>query len=272
PLGTLTVENYERPEWTYNKIVLIEKEGWSEALKEVQWPERHDCMLMSSKGFTTRAARDLVDKLAEHNEPVDVFLIHDADAHGTEIYETFQEATKARGARLIKVHNLGLEPWEAIAMGLEVEEIEQAKMRRAVADYVLKRTDRAPDGTEWEEWLQTHRIELNAMTTPELITWLDRKMAEHSTGKLIPPPAMIAAELKQLLKTRLRELIMERILREAGLDRQVEEGFTAIKLPRHDTLIKGITKMFKRAPEREWRDHIDAVVSVALAKMGRRRR
>jgi hypothetical protein len=266
PLGTLTVENYERPEWTYNKIVLIEKEGWSEALKEVQWPERHDCMLMSSKGFTTRAARDLVDKLAEHNEPVDVFLIHDADAHGTEIYETFQEATKARGARLIKVHNLGLEPWEAIAMGLEVEEIEQAKMRRAVADYVLKRTDRAPDGTEWEEWLQTHRIELNAMTTPELITWLDRKMAEHSTGKLIPPPAMIAAELKQLLKTRLRELIMERILREAGLDRQVEEGFTAIKLRRHDTLIKGITKMFKRAPEREWRDHIDAVVSKLLSK------
>ena len=129
-----------------------------------------------------------------------MFLVHDADAHGTDIYETFQEATKARRARLIKVHNLGLEPWEAIAMGLEVEEIEQAKMRRAVADYVLKRTDRAPDGTEWEEWLQTHRIELNAMTTPELIAWLDRKMAEHSTGKLIPPPVVIAVELEQLLQ------------------------------------------------------------------------
>jgi hypothetical protein len=117
PLGTLTVEDYERPAWTFNKIVLIEKEGWSEALKEVQWPERHDCMVMSSKGFTTRAARDLVDKLAEHDEPVDVFFVHDGDAHGTEIFETFQQATKARGARLIKVINLGLEPWEGIALG-----------------------------------------------------------------------------------------------------------------------------------------------------------
>ena len=195
-----------------------------------------------------------------------MFLVHDADAHGTDIYETFQEATKARRARLIKVHNLGLEPWEAIAMGLEVEEIERGDTRRAVANYVLERADRAPDGTKWEEWLQTHRIELNAMTTPELIAWLDRKMAEHSTGKLIPPPVVIAVELEQLLKTRLRELITERILRKAGLDRQVEEAFTAIELPRHDTLTKGIAKMFKRAPEREWRDHIDAVVSTLLSR------
>jgi hypothetical protein len=61
-------------------------------------------------------------------------------------------------------------------------------------------------------------------------------------------------------------LITERILREAGLDRQVEEAFAAIELPKRDTLIKGIAKMFKRALEREWRDHIDAVVSKLLSK------
>jgi DNA topoisomerase VI subunit A len=83
PLGTLTVEDYERPIWTYNKLLYVEKEGFSEALKADGWPERHDCALMSSKGFTTRAARDLVDKLAEHNEPVTIFCVHDADAYGT---------------------------------------------------------------------------------------------------------------------------------------------------------------------------------------------
>jgi hypothetical protein len=51
------------------------------------------------------------------------------------IYQTFQEATAARGARKIKIVNLGLEPWEAIDMGLEVESIERGKTRRAVADY-----------------------------------------------------------------------------------------------------------------------------------------
>ena len=55
PLGTLNVASYERPIWTYNKIVYIEKEGWAEALKAARWPERHDCAVMSSKGFTTRA-------------------------------------------------------------------------------------------------------------------------------------------------------------------------------------------------------------------------
>ena len=37
------------------------------------------------------------------------------------------------------------------------------------------------------DWLQTNRVELNAMTTPQLIEWLDEKMAEHGDGKLIPP-------------------------------------------------------------------------------------
>ena len=50
-LGTLTVEEYERPVWTFNKIIYIEKEGFSEALKADGWPERHDCALMSSKGL-----------------------------------------------------------------------------------------------------------------------------------------------------------------------------------------------------------------------------
>src|SRR5215217_5431514 len=72
PLGTLNVESYERPAWLFNKVVYIEKEGFAEALKDVRWAERHDCMLMSSKGFPGRAARDLVDHLAEHDEPVTV--------------------------------------------------------------------------------------------------------------------------------------------------------------------------------------------------------
>src|SRR6185312_9709537 len=141
PLGTLTVEDYERPEWTFNKMLFIEKEGFKEALKANGWPERHDCALMSSKGFTTRAARDLVDKLAEHDEPVTIFCVHDADAFGTMIYQTFQEATKARGARKIRIVNLGLEPWEAIEMSLEVEAVEQGDRRKPVADYVRERDD-----------------------------------------------------------------------------------------------------------------------------------
>jgi hypothetical protein len=40
PVGTLMVEGYERPPWTFNKIVYIEKQGFFETLKAEKWPER----------------------------------------------------------------------------------------------------------------------------------------------------------------------------------------------------------------------------------------
>jgi hypothetical protein len=274
PLGTLTVEDYERPNWTFNKIAYIEKEGFSEALKATGWPERHDCALMSSKGFTTRAAKDLVDKLAEHDEPVTVFCVHDADAAGTMIHQTFQKATRARCARKITIVNLGLEPWEALAMGLEAETVEAGDKRKAAAAYVLEREDgvrwneerrrwevREEGGEAWEKWLQTHRVELNAMTTPEFIAWLDGKMAEHGDGKLVPPDDVIAQELEEKLAARMRAKITERILREANLEGQIEAAMERIRRPNASNLADGVRRMFDSAPEKEWRAHVEAVVA-----------
>jgi hypothetical protein len=266
-LGTLMVEEYERPEWTFNKLVYIEKEGANEALKDVGWPEQHDCAVMSSKGYSTRAARDLIDLLAEHDEPVTVFAVTDADAYGSMIFQTLQQATKARDARKIEIVHLGLQPWEAIEMGLEVETVERGKRRKPVADYVLDRdagfADEAPDEVSWEEWLQTHRVELNAMTTPRFIRWLDGKMADHAKqterpDKLVPPADVLTAELDQRVEEKVRATLTERILRQAGLDRQVTDTIKTIKKPSAATLAKGIKASFKQQADREWRDHIEA--------------
>lgn len=257
PLGTLTVEEYERPPWTFNKLVYIEKEGFSEALKQNGWPERNDCAVFSSKGYTTRAARDLVDKLAEHDEPVTIFCVHDADAPGTMIYQTFQAETKARGARKIEIVNLGLEPWEAIDDGREIEDIEGGDQRKPVATYVTERTD----GARWADWLQTHRIELDVMTTPEFIAWLDGKMTAHGEGKLIPPDAVIVAEVENRLAVKVRDAVREGILRDAGFEDQVVMTLAAIERPGIDTVTAGIAGMFADTPEAEWRDHIEDVTT-----------
>jgi hypothetical protein len=257
-LGTLMVEDYERPAWTFNKLVYIEKEGFSEALKGERWAERHDCALLSSKGFTTRAARDLVDLLAEHDEPVTIFCVHDADAFGTMIYQTFQEETKARGARKVRVINLGLEPWEALAMGLEVETVPAGERRKPVANYVAQCDESEGD---WADWLQTNRVELNAMTTPEFIAWLDGKMAAYN--KLIPPADVLEAELDKRIKEKVRADITERILREAGLDDQVAAAVAAIEKPGAVVLAEGIRNLFQQEPDREWRDHIESIAREA---------
>ena len=252
-LGTLMVEEYERPAWNFNKLLYIEKEGAQEALKQDRWLERHDCAVMSSKGFSTRAARDLIDKLVEHDEPVEVFCVHDADASGTMIYQTLQEATRARGARKIRIINLGLEPWEAIEMGLEVETLEEGTKRKPVANYVSEQ------GDNWEDWLQTHRVELNAMTTPQFIEWLDEKMADHGDGKLIPPDHVLEQELADRIESKVRAAITERLLCEAKLDEQVAAAVAKIRTPDGAKLARNTAKLFKRQPDAEWRDHIEAV-------------
>ena len=193
PLGTQSVRAFQRPAWTFNKIVAIEKEDLRLMLRQARWDERHDAFLTSAKGFTTRAARDLIDKIADTTEPVQVFSVHDGDWAGTLIQHTLQHATRARAARKIEIVDLGLHPWEGIALDLAVEKIPISytksgqPVRRAVGATVRDRTDRAPNGQTWEEWLQHSRIELNAFTSAQLIDWLDRKMSEHGAGKLIPP-------------------------------------------------------------------------------------
>jgi hypothetical protein len=227
PVGTLMVESYNRPLWAFNKIVYIEKQGFFETLKAEGWPERHDCALLTSKGFTTRAVKDLIDHLAEHNEPVQVFCVHDADAAGTMIHQTLQNATRARGRRLIEIVNFGLEPREARGMGLEVESFEKSKSYRPVADYI-------PDGVDgdyWDEWLQSNRYELNAMTTPQFLDWITAKIEAHGAGKLVPPDEIIVGEVDERLEAELRKRLTERVLREARIDDQVAAARAGIMLP-----------------------------------------
>jgi DNA topoisomerase VI subunit B len=72
PLGTAAVANYSRVPWRYHKVIYCEKEDQTKILRQSGWVFRHDCAVMSSKGFSSRAARDIVDKIADTggDEPV----------------------------------------------------------------------------------------------------------------------------------------------------------------------------------------------------------
>jgi hypothetical protein len=181
----------------------------------VGWPEKNDCALMSSKGFSTRAARDLIDMLAETDEECEFFCIHDADAAGSMIYQTLQDATRARGARKVRIINLGLDPAEGRRMGLVVEHFEEKDNPLKVADYV-------PDDDQ--EWLQGNRIELNAMSTPQFIAWLDAKF-EPFRGKLIPPPDVMVSRFDEEVRTRLRDRITRNILDRYDIDELVDRAY-----------------------------------------------
>ena len=70
---------------------------------------------------------------------------------------------------------------------------------------------------------------------------------------------MLEAELAARIEDKARAAISERILREAGFERQVADTLAAITKPDGATLAKDIAELFEREPDREWRDHIVAV-------------
>lgn len=253
PLGTRMVESYKPPEWTFNKVLYIEKEGLFPVLIDEHWPEKHDCALLTSKGQATRAAKDLLDLLGESDEKLLFFCVHDADAAGTIIYQALKGETRSRGARIADVINLGLDSWEGIALGLGIETLPKPKDRKPVADYA-----KIYDPT-CEKWFQTHRIELNAMSTLQFIDWLDAKMLEHGQGKLIAPADVMVDELKDQTHTKLRQTLIDRILEDGELEERLEEEYDMLR-PDIDEAINAlttsVTTALKKNPIQSWREPI----------------
>jgi hypothetical protein len=268
-LGTLAVETYKRPEWSFNKVLYVEKKGFFPSLIEARFGERHDCALMSSDGYATGAVRDLLDLLGDHGEDVTIFCIHDADAYGTGIYQSLQSETETRPGRKFKVINLGLEPEEAVAMAssgqVEIERPKPTTRRKPVADYVPRK---------WGEWLQSNRVELNAMSTPQFLAWINVKFASYA-GKVVPPAEVMAARLTGQVEAELRRAITERLLAEAGLDNLVARALTertALVDQAATTIVDDVVGALKKNPFDPWTAPVEQIAErIAEADPGPRR-
>jgi hypothetical protein len=260
PLSTESVAKYHRPFWTFNKMVYIEKAGTQQNLIEVGWPEEFDCAIASVAGFTTRAIKDLVDLLANSTEPVTVFCVHDADAAGTMIYHTLQNETKARGARKVEIVNLGLEPCEGVGMGLEVEAVEGTDRNRPVAPYVTEHDAQwhswlASRGCEsWGDWLQSYRIELNAMPPADRIAWITQKIEQYPPRKVIPPSGHTLPELREKAQAFVRSELTDELTRRAAIDERVAAAMGSINWswPKPETVTAEIEQALEAAPHCQW--------------------
>lgn len=254
PIGTIAVENYTKPKWMFNKVLYIEKEGFFNVLKAEKIPEKYDMALLTSKGYASRAIKDLLDEIGDDaQEEITFFCIHDADAYGTTIYETLQNETRARPGRKVKIINLGLEPEEAIAMGLEIERVEKSNRKKAVAGYV---------DPVYERWLQNFRVELNAMSTPLFIAWLERKLRPYDKGKVIPPERVMVESLDHSLKDKLGQKIREELFRQNNYEGQVAAAFRQVKQScgdRQGRLAETVETGLEREPVSRWQDVVEAV-------------
>jgi len=248
-LGTRSVASYKRPEWGFNKILYSEKEGFFPILQQAEWPERFDCALLTSKGFATRAAREVLRLIQGADEPITFFCIHDADGPGTVIFEKLAEALEGDG---ISVVNLGLDPAEGREMRLQDEPVERKKKKGGkskqvpVAEYIPE-TDRI--------WLQTHRIELNAMDTPQFLGWLTGKLSEHDRGKVIPPAEIVQTRMFEDIKELLTDRIVKELVRKADVPNQVDGILKAMNgelVTKADSTANSLAGELSTSPKKHW--------------------
>jgi hypothetical protein len=133
-----------------------------------------------------------------------------------------------------------------LSLGLEVENVNRRDSKwHAVADYIEN---------EWREWLQDKRIELNAMTTPQLLDWLDKKFEKYA-GKVVPPEPVLTTNLERCVRAKIEQRITARVLKAAKIDEQVTKEFQDREHLLHvarETLPADVEETLKEDPSRHW--------------------
>src|SRR5215203_7318459 len=120
-VGTREVESYSFPKHVFNKLLYVEKKGQFPLIEEARLMERYDMAVMTGEGYATEAARTLLS-VAESNERMQVFVLHDADKDGYNIARKVRDATARMPDYSVDVIDLGLTVTQALEKGLEPEE------------------------------------------------------------------------------------------------------------------------------------------------------
>jgi hypothetical protein len=177
------------PDGCYGALLFIEKEGFDPLMKAAHIAERFDVAPMSTKGMSVTAARTLADKICREYK-IPLLLLHDFDKNGFSIAGTMQRDTRRfsfRGG--FKVIDLGLRLDDVRALGLEASAEDVFDRGRASA----RMNNMLINGATEEEasFMLNKRVELNALTSDQLVAFIERKLTEHGIKKIVPNDEML---------------------------------------------------------------------------------
>jgi hypothetical protein len=275
-IGTLEVRNYladfddpsvieasvsqakveiKGPSGNFGAVLFIEKEGFAPILEAAQIAERFDVAIMSTKGMSVTAARELADEMcSDHDIPL--LLLHDFDKAGFSIAGTLQRDTRRYGFKnTIRVIDLGLSLADAEEMGLEAEYQHHPKASRHALEDNL-RINGASDPEiafmfrDFDSLRSTRRVELNATTSPQFIAFVERKLRENGVTKIVPQQDLLAEVYTGIQRGRRLERAV------AELD---EINVDDVKSP--EELEKRVREVLKKHPAMRW----DAAIAEIVA-------
>jgi hypothetical protein len=174
--------------------------------RRVRLAERYDLAIMSTKGMSVVAARTLLDKIAALVDHV--FVLHDFDVSGFSIFGTLGTSSRRytfESDLSNVIHDIGLRLAHVEAMGLESETVE-VKSRGARRETLWRH------GASLEEILflapevatdDCRRVELNAMTSRQLVDFVEAAFARHGVVKVVPENAVLASHARHCIEEQL---------------------------------------------------------------------
>jgi DNA topoisomerase 6 subunit A-like protein len=204
------------PSGNFGAVLFIEKEGFTPILEAAQIAKRFDVAIMSTKGMSVTAARALADEMCSRHD-IPLLILHDFDKSGFSIAGTLQRDTRRYEFKNeIEVIDLGLSLDDVEAMGLEAEYQHHPKERRSALEENL-RTNGASEAEinfmfrDFDRLRSTRRVELNAMTSPQFVAFVERKLIEHRVAKIVPDQGLLARVYAGMVRSRRLEQTVEQI-------------------------------------------------------------
>ena len=241
PLGTIDVRRYIqrvmagedtallpefgfRVEWRFptrgpgdrfGAILFIEKEGFFPLFDRVGLAARYDIALMSTKGMSVTAARQLVDEICG-TFGIPLVVLHDFDKAGFSICQTVHSDTRRYAFRNSS--------FPVIDMGLRLEDIEEWDLPSESVLYQSDPTDNLIHNGATEQEVDFlydedtgggERVELNAFASGDLIQWIEGKLQAHGIGKVIPAPDVLLAGYRRSVGIEIVQKAVDAAVKEA---------------------------------------------------------
>ena len=203
------------PSGNFGAVLFIEKEGFAPLFRAAQIAEKYDIAIMSTKGMSVVAARVLVDEMCSDYD-IPLLLLHDFDKARFSIAGTLQRDTRRyEFQNNIRIIDLGLSLADVEAMGLESEYQHHPKASKSALIANLRENGASEEEIafmfrDFDSLRSTRRVELNAMTSPQFVEYVERKLRENGVAKIVPDQDLLAEAYMSAEKgRRLREVMKE---------------------------------------------------------------
>src|SRR5215203_347968 len=272
-IATAFVEDFEAPEYYYDKVLFVEKRGVAEDLAEARFGEAWDLSIIASPGFGSEADRNLLRLFAA--EGYQILVLHDLDVNGLAILANIQDGNHRVGGVDAEVVDLGLRLADIPDLDRRVRDEagvgfdgEDATRQKALPETILHHvtTEEAAllTGTKRNQkvW-QYKRYELNEIPATMRVPFVERKLeAAGLRRKVIPPESYLGETASDMVESDIEnetEWAIDRVLGDA-IKADMVEKFKA----RYDLgdLLGYVERGLKKSPSSSWRsvvrDRIDS--------------